>query len=109
MKIGVDLGGSHIGVGLIYKDKIFESRQKNFVDEDRKDIKKTIIDSIIKMTNEVLEAGCIEKSAIEGIGIASPGLISKDSIVKARKFIIRRILYLWRSRRKIRLTSKNKK
>lgn len=94
MKIGIDLGGSHIGVGLIDKDKIILSKDKNFVDEDRKNIRKTILDFAEIMINEVLEESKLEKKELTGIGIASPGLISKDSIVKARKSFYRRILYL---------------
>ena len=85
MKIGIDLGGSHIGVGLIDEDKIVLSKDKNFVDEDRKNIRKTILDSTENMINELLEESNITKKELTGIGIASPGLISKDSIVKARK------------------------
>lgn len=83
MKIGVDLGGSHIGVGLIYKDKILESRQMNFTDEDKIDIKRTIVDNVERMIYEILDASSTKKDDIELIGIASPGLISNDSIVKA--------------------------
>lgn len=69
--------------GLIYKDKMFETRQKNFKDEDRIDIRKTIVQNAISMTNEVLEAQHINKNDIEFVGIASPGIVSKDTIVKA--------------------------
>ena len=39
MKIGIDLGGSHIGVGLIENDQILISKEKNFTREDRENIK----------------------------------------------------------------------
>jgi len=29
MKIGIDIGGSHIGIGIIDKDKIIFSKDKN--------------------------------------------------------------------------------
>ena len=83
MRIGIDLGGSHLGVGLIYKDKMLTTRQKNFVDSDRIDIKKTIVDAAISMVNDILKTQNISKEDIELIGIASPGLIDSRSIVKA--------------------------
>ncbi len=72
MRIGIDLGGSHIGVGLIYKDKILDTRQKNFVDSDKINIRKTVIENAISMTNELLEAQYVKKEDIDLVGIASP-------------------------------------
>jgi len=83
MRIGIDLGGSHLGVGLIYKDKILTTRQKNFVDSDCIDIKQTIIEAAVSMVNDILKVQNISQEDIEWIGIASPGLIDSRSIVKA--------------------------
>lgn len=76
-------GGSHIGVGLVYKDKILDTRQKNFVNQDRENMHKTIIDTSIFMINDILKTQKISKRDIDLIGIASPGLIDSRSIVKA--------------------------
>lgn len=76
-------GGSHIGVGLIYKDKILDTRQKNFVDSDKVNIKKTIIDTSVSMVKDLLKSQGISRDDIELLGIASPGLIDSRSIVKA--------------------------
>ena len=83
MRIGIDLGGSHIGVGLVYKDKILDTRQKNFIDSDRKNMRKTIVDNAVLMINALLKSQSISKENIELVGIASPGLIDSRSIVKA--------------------------
>ncbi len=83
MKIGIDLGGSHIGVGIIDEDKIIDTKQKNFTDEDKQDIKKVIIESSISMIKNLLDDNKIMKSQIELIGIASPGIISNGNIIKA--------------------------
>lgn len=83
MRIGIDLGGSHIGVGLIYKDKILDTRQKNFVDSDKVNIRKTIIDTAVSMIKEILKKQGISRNDIDLVGIASPGLIDSRSIVKA--------------------------
>ena len=76
-------GGSHIGVGLIYKDKIMDTRQKNFVESDKKNIRKTIVDSAVSMIDDLLKSQVIAKETISLVGIASPGLIDSSSIVKA--------------------------
>ena len=83
MRIGIDLGGSHIGVGLIYKDKILDTRQKNFLDSDKVNIRKTIVESAVSMTKDILKSQGISKNDIDLLGIASPGLIDSRSIVKA--------------------------
>ena len=75
MKIGIDLGGSHVGVGLIEDDKILISKEKNFTREDRENIKETIIFQIDKLISEILEEKNIFMNDIELIGIASPGTI----------------------------------
>ena len=76
MKIGVDLGGSHIGVGLVDKDK-------NFTKEDRENIEEIILDAIFTYTEELLAEENLSKEDIKLIGIAAPGLISKNEIVKS--------------------------
>lgn len=83
MKIGIDIGGSHIGIGLIEGSTIVDSREKNFNREDRKEIEKTILISIQKMIDELLKANNVSHRNIELIGIAAPGTISNGVIVKA--------------------------
>ena len=43
MKIGIDLGGSHIGVGLIEEVELKETVDVFFTEEDRKDIENSIL------------------------------------------------------------------
>ena len=83
MKIGIDLGGSHIETGLIEEDRIVDQIDKNFVNKDRKNIRKVIVETAIQMINKILENNNLTKKDIEIIGIASPGIISKKTIVKA--------------------------
>lgn len=83
MKIGVDLGGSHIGVGLVDKDKIISIKDKNFTKEDRENIEEVILEEIFTYTEELLSEANLKKEDIKLIGIAAPGLISKNEIVKS--------------------------
>ena len=83
MKIGIDLGGSHIGIGLVDKDKIIAIKDKIFNREDRKNIENCILNEIERMIIELLVENYIKKEEIELVGIASPGTISNGKIVRA--------------------------
>ena len=72
MRIGIDLGGSHIGVGLVNNDEIIDTRQKNFLKEDKINIRKVIIDASVQMINDILENQNMTRNDIEFVGIASP-------------------------------------
>lgn len=72
MKIGVDLGGSHIGVGLIEGINIIDSEDKILTRADRTDIEKSIVTEITRMINSLCEKNNITVKEIELIGIASP-------------------------------------
>ena len=83
MKIGVDLGGSHVGIGLVEEDRIISIKDKIFTRQDRVDIETTIVESIVNLIDELLKENSMTISDIESIGIASPGTISNGVIVKA--------------------------
>lgn len=77
MKIGIDLGGSHIGIGLVDNNgSIILKEEKFIVDKTNVEelIEKFIIENVIKITSNY-EVG--------SIGIAIPGTISENKIVKA--------------------------
>lgn len=56
MKIGIDLGGSHIAIGVI-DDKcyIVEKAEKRLLSKDKKDIKTSIETYIVKNVKELME------------------------------------------------------
>ena len=84
MKIGIDMGGSHIGVGLVNDmGDILAKREVNLESNDKIDANNTIISYINKLIGRVLEAKDASIDDIELIGIASPGVIKKGIIVKA--------------------------
>ena len=77
MKIGIDIGGSHIGIGLvdnngsiILKEEKFFKDKTNIKEQIEEFITETVIQ--ITLTNEV-----------ESIGIAIPGTVSENKIIKA--------------------------
>ena len=75
MKIGIDLGGSHIGFGVIENDNIIEQFEKDFTDADKAHIIEVIESYIIEKVKELEQ-----KYNIETIGIAVPGSV-KDGII----------------------------
>lgn len=75
MNIGIDIGGSHIGIGLVnHKGQIIKKVEQDI--EKREEVDKYIIeniDSSIKIFSQ--------EAKIEKIGIVAPGNPKKDSLV----------------------------
>lgn len=79
MKIGIDLGGSHIAIGVVDdKDYIIEKVEKRLLSKDKKDIKTSIENYIIENVKDLTE-----KYKIKEIGIAVPGTIKGTAIIKS--------------------------
>lgn len=89
MRIGIDIGGSHIGVGIINNDQIIDTIDKNFSREDRKNIERTIVETIQDSIIELLKRNNQKIENIELIGVAAPGTISNGVIVKAGNLNVR--------------------
>lgn len=78
MKIGIDLGGSHIGIGVIDDEKnIIEAYEKYFQEQDKNNMIE-VIESFIIETVQDLES----TYDIESIGIAIPGVAKNGVILK---------------------------
>lgn len=79
MKIGIDLGGSHIAIGVVdNKGKILEKVEKRITASEKNTIKKVIEDYIIEKTKNL-----IEQYKITGMGIAIPGTVKEGIVVKS--------------------------
>ena len=79
MKIGIDLGGSHIAIGVINnKGKIIENFEKRILNSEKKQIEETIEKNIFEQIKNLSK-----KYKIEKIGIAAPGTIQDDKILRA--------------------------
>lgn len=79
VKIGIDIGGSHIAIGVIDdRGYIVEKTEKRLLSKDKKDIKTAIENYIIKNVKELSE-----KYKIKEIGISVPGTIKGTEIVKS--------------------------
>lgn len=90
MKIGVDIGGSHVAVGLINQTGtiICKSEQNISNKLKEKDFSDTLINVILEQIQIVLEKSQKDITAVNLIGIAVPGMVSKTSIIKAENLHI---------------------
>ena len=80
MKIGIDLGGSHVGVGIIEDAELLISKDKIFTEEDKQNIENSIVKYIDELINEVLDEKGITIDQIEKIGVAAPGTVAGGCI-----------------------------
>lgn len=79
MKIGIDIGGTHIAIGVINEEnQIIEQYEKDYTPEEKENIIATIENFIIETTNNLKNHYNIEK-----IGIAVPGSTKNGIINKA--------------------------
>lgn len=79
MKIGIDIGGSHIAIGVIDNtNAIVEKVEKRLMAEEKKDIKNVIEKYIIENANELRK-----KYDIAEIGISVPGTVFEGTIINA--------------------------
>lgn len=84
MKIGIDIGGSHIGVGLINEEnKIIAMASKDLDEVEKKEIEKVLEQKIIKMIEGLLRAEEKDKEEIQLIGIAVPGRVNEKGEISA--------------------------
>ena len=85
MKIGIDLGGSHVSVGLINQNgEIIAKRDVDIRQADKENVEDFILFSMLKLINKVLDTKNMSIKDIELIGIAAPGLIKRGVIVKSK-------------------------
>ena len=81
MNIGIDIGGSHIGVGIVGSSgKIINKKEVDITEKDKKNIEKMIINTIINFIKSILKEQDINVKEIGYIGIASPGTIENNCI-----------------------------
>jgi glucokinase len=71
MKVGIDLGGSHIAIGLVDNGIIKQKYEHNFLREEKEDLNNTVEKFINNTIDEILNI--VNLKDIEMVGIAVPG------------------------------------
>lgn len=89
MKIGVDIGGSHIAIGVVNNSgRIVEKIEKRLTSIEKKDIKKSIEDYIIEQTLRFMNKYEIDDMGIAIPGTAVDGVVLTSGNVKIRNYNI---------------------
>lgn len=79
MKIGIDLGGSHIAMGIVdNRGKILEKVEKRITKAEKGNIKKVIEEYILEKTENFLK-----QYKVTEIGMAIPGTVKDGIVVKS--------------------------
>ena len=77
MTIGIDIGGSHIGIGVVDENDRIIDKVETFI-KDKSDIEEKIEKYLVENVTKMLQ-----KYSINQIGIAVPGTVSDTKIIKA--------------------------
>lgn len=84
MKIGIDVGGSHIGLGIVNENgEILFKNEENYPSL-KKDMSEVVTKTIIKLMQKTITENNLNINEIESIGIAIPGTVSKGIIIRAK-------------------------
>ena len=81
MQIGIDLGGSHIGIGLVNNGKIIQKEEKNLLIKENTNIQEEIETIIHGTIQRILQNQKIQINEIKSIGLAVPGLVTQGKII----------------------------
>ena len=91
MNIGIDVGGSHIGLGIVDNNgKIIFKQEKDYLTQER-DMSDIVMNTIKTLINEITATSSIDFKNIENIGIAFPGTVSNGVVVKAENLGIQNL------------------
>ena len=82
MEIGVDLGGSHIAVGVVSSKKIIIAKREKDIEKHikKEEMKDYIVDNIKILISEVIRDIGAPSCIISKIGIATPGKVKNNVI-----------------------------
>lgn len=79
MKIGIDVGGSHIAIGVVDSNgRIMEKVEKRLKSAEKKSIKTNIEEYIVENVENLRN-----KYKITSIGIAIPGTVTRNIVIKS--------------------------
>ena len=83
MNIGIDVGGSHIGLGVVNNNAEILIKAEKDYGAIKEEMSQVVVKTIIELINEVIKSGKIKKEEIRKIGIAFPGTVSKRNCSKS--------------------------
>ena len=83
MRIGIDVGGSHIGLGIVNSNGEIVVKKETDYNKKERDMSKIVIQTIKELINQVIKENNIDIHEIESIGMACPGTVTEDTVIKA--------------------------
>ena len=87
MKIGIDIGGSHIAAGVVADDgKILSKKEQDLIFKEQDDKEQIIRDTIVSLVNYIIRRINTPIFLIEKIGIGIPGEVRDNKVKKCTKF-----------------------
>lgn len=99
MKIGIDLGGSHIAIGIVdNKGRILEKVEKRLTSVEKKNVKKAIEEYIIENAKHFMQ-----KYNITEMGMAIPGWAENGVILSSGNLGIRNYAIVEELQKKIKI------
>lgn len=102
MKIGIDIGGSHIAIGVVDSTgRIIERMEKRLKSAEKKIIEKSIEEYITDNVEKL-----IQKYKISNVGIAIPGTVDENTVVKSVNLGLKNYEIVKKLEEKIQLTIK---
>lgn len=102
MKIGIDLGGSHIAIGVVDSNgRILEKVEKKLRGIEKRKIQNIIEEYIVENVDKFTQNYKITK-----IGIAIPGTVTKNEIVKSVNLGLKNVPIVEELNKKIQLPIK---
>ncbi len=81
MNIGIDIGGSHIGIGLVKQEKIIDKKEIEIISKNKENIEEFIVKNIVDIISKILEKNKLQIKDIQKIGIATPGTVIDEKII----------------------------
>lgn len=93
INIGIDLGGSHVAIGVVSQDgKILENYEKDFTLEEKENLINVAMDYIVQIVNSLKEKHKILKIGLGMAGAISNGIILKSVNLGIENYNIKKIL-----------------
>lgn len=90
MKIGLDIGGSHIAIGVVNdENELLQKYEKDIKISESTNPEKYLLDNIIMLIKDMF---CkIDKNKVDLIGVACPGNIQNGKVIRAANLNIKNL------------------
>lgn len=91
MKIGIDVGGSHVALGIIDDNGKLVLKEEKDYSYNSEDMSQIVLETIIGLLYKTIRENKIEEKEIELIGITFPGTVSGGVVIKAENLGIEKL------------------